>query len=111
MMSVRAASSGISQTPCATTISASTLHQAQRLRLRPDTRTTTRSSTSASSSALLSAAKTTRPTSSATGRVIDSAENRTGVAIIEMPTVIPSHVKATHAGFRKAFRIRCITGI
>lgn len=84
----------------------SRLHHAQRSRLRPDARTMTSSSTRASNSALLSAANTTLPTSSATGRVIDVAVNRTGVASMVTPTVRPSQVKQTQAGFNSALRIR-----
>ena len=63
------------------------------------------------SSALFSAANTTRPTSSATGRVIDSAVKRIGVASIETPAVSPTQVKQTHAGWSIAFRIRPCTDI
>jgi hypothetical protein len=38
--------------------------------------------------------------------VIETAVKRTGVAIIEMPTVMPTQVKQTQAGFSNAFRIR-----
>jgi hypothetical protein len=83
--------------------------QAQSSRVRSETRTINSSSTKATNSALFRAAKTTRPTSSATGRVIDVAVKRTGVAIIETPTVIPAQVKQTQAGFNNAFRIRSAT--
>ena len=65
----------------------------------------------ATSSALLSAAKTTRPTSRATGRVMVSAVNRTGVAIMDTPTVIPAQVKQTQAGLSSALRIRPDTDV
>ena len=77
----------------------------------PCARTINSSSTRAINSALLRAAKTTRPTSSAIGRVIDVAVKRTGVAIIDTPTVIPTQVKQTQAGFNNAFRIRSATDI
>jgi hypothetical protein len=44
---------------------------------------------------LLSAAKTTRPTSSATGRVIKGAVNLAGVANKEIPAVMPNQMKHT----------------
>ena len=51
--------------------------------------------TKAMSSALLSAAKTTRPISSATGRVIKGAVNLIGVASKETPAVMPNQMKHT----------------
>ena len=47
----------------------------------------------------------------ATGRVIDPAVKRAGVAISETPTVMPIQVKLIQAGLSKALRIRCDTRI
>ena len=55
---------------------------------------------SATNSALFRAANTTCPTSSAIGRVIVGAENRTGVASSDTPAVMPNQIRQIHAGFR-----------
>lgn len=88
-----------------------TLHPIQSSRLRPDMRTMINNKMTATNSALFSAAKTTRPTSRATGRVIDVAVNRTGVASRDTPTVIPTQVKQTQAGLSSALRIRPDTDV
>ena len=86
---------GRSQTDWARTIRTNAEHCVHRSLALPDTRTTISKISNAMSSALLSAAKTTRPTSSATGRVIKGAVNLIGVANNDTPAVIPNQMKQT----------------
>ncbi len=90
-----AVSCGRSQIDCARRIRINTEHCIHNSLALPDTRTTISNMSKAMSSALLSAANTTRPTSSATGRVIKGAVNLTGVANNETPAVIPNQMKQT----------------
>ncbi len=90
-----AASCGRSQTDCARSIRINAEHCIHSSLALPDTRTTINNMSKAMSSALLSAAKTTRPISSATGRVIKGAVNLIGVANKEIPAVMPNQMKHT----------------
>ena len=90
-----AESCGKSQTDCARRIRINAEHCIHKSLALPDTRTTINNMSKAMSSALLSAAKTTRPISSATGRVINGAVNLTGVANKEIPAVMPNQMKQT----------------
>lgn len=89
------ASCGRSQTDCARSIRSNAEHCIHNTRALPDTRTTISKMINAISSALFSAEKTTRPMSSATGRVINGAVNLTGVASSETPAVNPNQMKHT----------------
>src|SRR5690606_12214850 len=96
---VRSESAGSNQVACAIWIAANAPQTSSSCRARPETRTRINSSISATNSAWLSAANTTRPTSSATSRVMVGAVNLTGVSSSEMPAVMPNHTNAIHAGF------------